>query len=125
MLLLRRATDVGNPNTWGLPGGQRDEADAPRSLFWTAQRECIEEMGFAPRTHAALISIRRSATKVYHVFCVRVTGPDNMHVMLNEEHTEHAWVAIGSPHVQPLHPVVTILLTKHVASLVTPMAHTA
>lgn len=125
ILLLRRAANVGNPCTWGLPGGQRDEADAPRNLFWTAQRECMEEMGFAPRTHAALISIRRGAAKVYHVFCVKVSGPENMHVMLNKEHTEHAWVAIGAPQpLQPLHPVVTTLLTTHVASLVTPMART-
>lgn len=41
LVLLRNSSH--NHNTWGLPGGNADEADGG-DLFVTAKREAIEEM---------------------------------------------------------------------------------
>lgn len=44
LLLLRKSKH--NDNTWGLPGGNADDADA--DLLATAMREGAEEMGGVP-----------------------------------------------------------------------------
>lgn len=47
MLLLLRNSKHNN-NTWGLPGGNQDEADYS-DLYVTATREAMEEMTSVPQ----------------------------------------------------------------------------
>ena len=46
-MLLKRSTESGNPETWGLPGGNA-EAQEAGDLLGTASREATEEMGELP-----------------------------------------------------------------------------
>ena len=64
MLLLKRSSKH-NDNTWGLPGGNREEGDA--DLQATALREATEELGTLPRhSIASSLLTKRGKNKQKH-----------------------------------------------------------
>lgn len=109
VLLLKRSMESGNPGTWGLPGGNRDDEDGD-DLFVTAVREATEEMGSVPsgiHQHGAILTKRgKSGQKHYTVFLVEVEKGD-FEPRLNEEHTDFMWTPVKDlPNLGNLHPVV-------------------
>lgn len=122
VLLLKRSMASGNPGTWGLPGGNRDEEDGD-DLFVTAVREATEEMGCVPpgiRQHGAVLTKRgKNKQKHYTVFMVEVENGD-FEPSLNEEHTEFIWTHVKDlPTLGNLHPVVKQIADDYYDFLVT------
>ena len=114
VLLLKRSMASGNPGTWGLPGGNRDEEDNG-DLYMTAVREATEEMGNTVpddlRNMGVILTKRgKQGLKHYTVFVMETKNGEFV-PSLNEEHTEFAWVDVkslmdGSHNRYDLHPVV-------------------
>lgn len=88
ILLLRRAVDPGSGG-WDLPAGYLDPYE---SFEQAAVRETLEESGVAVEL-GGLLGVYHSpaANAVTAVFRGRPTEP--IHVTLDFESTEHAWVA--------------------------------
>jgi ADP-ribose pyrophosphatase YjhB (NUDIX family) len=114
VLLLKRSMASGNPGTWGLPGGNRDEEDNG-DLYTTAVREATEEMGDTVpddlRNLGVILTKRgKQGLKHYTVFVMETKNGEFV-PSLNEEHTEFAWVDVkslmdDSQNRYDLHPVV-------------------
>ncbi len=102
LLLIRRATRLGDP--WsgqvGLPGGNRSRADA--TLAETAERETHEELGFDLREHAtplgALDELRpRIATLppvIVRPYAWVLTGAPR--ITMSDEVAGHRWFTLGT-----------------------------
>ena len=115
MLLLLRSGSH-NAATWGLPGGNRDAADA--DLLATALREAEEEVGGVPEhaVQAELLTVRgKRGQKHYTVFVATVPPAARAAFtpVLNDEHSAWRWVplaeAVGR---EDLHPVVERVLSR-------------
>ncbi|KAG2430314.1 hypothetical protein HYH02_013791 [Chlamydomonas schloesseri] len=104
-LLLRRSESSGNPGSWGLPGGNADEADRG-DLLGTAMREAREEVGQLPEGLHVLgqVLTRRGKAlqKHYTVFVASIPGSSRARYapQLNDEHTDWRWVDLA--HVAAL-----------------------
>lgn len=95
VLLLRRcATTQDFPNTWGFPGGGREQGE---TLEQTAIRECSEEIGTAPAGSLEVLDSDGNFT----TFLCEVPAP--FVPVLNEEHTGYVWAALGALP-GPMHP---------------------
>lgn len=122
VLLLKRSMTSGNPGTWGLPGGNRDEEDGD-DLFVTATREAGEEIGHVPsdiHQHGAILTKRgKHGQKHYTVFLIEIKSGEFV-PSLNEEHTEYAWTNVKDlPNMENLHPVVKQIAGDYYEFLVT------
>ncbi|MCA9539757.1 MAG: NUDIX hydrolase [Myxococcales bacterium] len=90
VLLLRRAPQVRNGDTWGLPGGQIDRREA---AYAAAVRESVEELAGLP-AHAIVgaAAVQRGARR-YEVFACR--APRRLRrdwsPRLNHEHVDFIW----------------------------------
>eukprot|EP00803_Ostreobium_quekettii_P004362 evm.model.scf_1992.1 EVM.evm.TU.scf_1992.1 scf_1992:1184-1648(+) len=121
VLLLKRSPKSGNPNTWGLPGGNADPGD--RNALATAVRETTEEMGQPPEFAVkGEILTRRGAgrEKHYTVFVAAVSEGARLEYVprLNKEHTGFEWFQLSDlPHLPDLHPVVKKLVKECGAEL--------
>jgi len=95
VLLLRRSPDAGDyPNTWGFPGGGREEGE---TLEQTAIRECMEEIGQPPAPGMLLIDSDGNFT----TYLCDVEQP--FAPTLNPEHTGYVWTPLDQLP-QPMHP---------------------
>lgn len=117
ILLLLRGPDSGNPNTWGLPGGNQEKGETPIA---TALREATEELGQVIPNYSikAEISTMRgkNRNKKFIVFVAEISPGDkkSFKPKLNEEHVEFQWFALSDiPGIPNLHPIVKILFQDH------------
>lgn len=117
VLLLLRSASSGNPNTWGLPGGNIDEGETPIDA---ALREAVEELGKPMSDYTIKAEIRtvrgKNRHKVFTVFVVEISTKDKLHFHpeLNEEHEDFKWYDIAQvPEIENLHPIVETLYEQH------------
>ncbi len=112
VLLLERSNESNNGGTWSMPGGNFDHT-LDKTLYDTAVREALEELGSVPDITAVLGSIvvdwGKDDQNQFTVYFVETTANDGAwSAELNEEHTGSAWFALsdlGDEDVE-LHPVV-------------------
>lgn len=99
LFLMRN--DSRNPNTWGLPGGKREEGE---TLYQTLHRECSEELGYFPE-YIKLVPVEQFTSPdnkfCYHTFFCLVQ--DEFVPTLNQEHHGYSWITSGI-WPKPLHP---------------------
>jgi 8-oxo-dGTP diphosphatase len=102
ILLLKRASWLREPGTWGIPGGMRDPKDA--CLSYTAMRELREETNIVNLGDCA----ERVILGAYATY-VRFARVKH-EVVLNEEHTAYVWEPLRNlpahHHNRKLHPGV-------------------
>eukprot|EP00210_Caulerpa_lentillifera_P001324 g1274.t1 len=117
VLLLLRSASSGNPNTWGLPGGNMDKDETPIDA---ALREATEELGKPIPNHVIKAEIRtirgKNLDKLFTVFVVEISPTDKVSFQpeLNKEHVEFKWYALDAVlGIKNLHPVVEILFKDH------------
>ncbi len=121
-LLLKRAANSGNGNTWGLPGGNSDLGET--DLWETALREANEELGEVSesglvRLATVLTKRGKRHSKHYTVYVVEMDGWEAFRPVLNEEHTAWEWVGLrdllGKKKTKDkkLHPVVRIAMEEY------------
>ncbi len=111
VLLLRRSRSVRNPNTWGLPGGQRIHSEPG---YATALREATEEIGWAPPHRlVGAIAVQRGDRR-YEIFAARSARRlrERWRPRLDAEHSDWRWVPWSwmETHQRELHPVMACLL---------------
>ena len=112
VLLLKRASDSNNGESWAVPGGNYDP-ELDKSLYETALREAWEELGSVPTFTALLGSIGvdwgDNDENEYTFFLVETSANNGTwRVELNDEHTESAWVALKelNDKGRDLHPTL-------------------
>ena len=117
VLLLLRSPKSGNPNTWGLPGGN---LDAGETAIAAALREATEELGQRVPNYSVNSEITtmrgKKIDKLFIVFVVEISAADKLTFApaLNEEHTQFRWFKLSEiPGVPNLHPVVKKLFKEH------------
>ena len=116
ILLLKRSPKSGNPNTLGLPGGNRDIDDPDDDILSTAVRESKEEMGSLPEHKVVgrvLTKRGKRLQKHYTVFLAQIARrtKESWIPQLNEEHLMYVWMPFEEAVKRnDLHPVVQILL---------------
>ncbi len=101
ILILRHSS---KKPLWGIPGGKREENEAPRE---TALRELKEETGISLThndiTKVGQVYIRRPELDfVFHMFQTRLSKPTA--VTLSQEHNEYQWVTTDEFQKLPLYP---------------------
>lgn len=95
VLLLRRSPAAGDyPNTWGFPGGHREDGE---TLEQAAIRECTEEMGQAPTGALEMLDSDGNFT----TYLCAVAAP--FVPVLNEEHSGYVWAPLSALPA-PMHP---------------------
>lgn len=112
VLLLERSNESNNGGTWSIPGGNFDDT-LDETLYDTAIREALEELGSVPDLAAVLGSIvvdwGEDDLNEFTVYFVETTANKGAwRAELNEEHTDSAWFALRdlSDLDIELHPVV-------------------
>lgn len=102
ILLLKRSDKVGEPNTWGLPGGglEKNETFAQAAL-----REGIEEVGSLPKAKLFKIINNINDDKVFRIFVFKISLNEKQkwEPKLNWEHSGFSWFKT-SKIPQRLHP---------------------
>ena len=115
VLLLLRHKDIGNGNTWGFPGGNRDAGESEYSCLL---RECKEEIGVDITKFSiekTLYVSNNKKSKFYTIYLVDLTDEEynNMEIMLNEEHIEHRWFQTSEMFSVNLHPLVSKVFAEN------------
>ncbi len=124
MLLLERSDASNHGGTWSMPGGNFDPT-LDETLYDTAVREALEELGSVPDVAAALGSLvvdwGEEDENKFTVFFVETTANNGTwRAKLNEEHTASAWFALsdlGDGDVE-LHPVVRQLTSMSAIEMI-------
>lgn len=90
-LVVKRAPGTNNGKRWSIPGGRADRTD--RSLYATAIRECVEELGSLPQLLDPVgeIRLRKPSGGIYLVIIVG-TRDLAWEPQLNWEHTKWRWL---------------------------------
>lgn len=90
-LVVKRAPGTNNGKRWSIPGGRVDRTD--RSLYATAVRECVEELGSLPQLLDPIgeIRLRKPSGGSYLVIVVGVRDLA-WEPRLNWEHTKWRWL---------------------------------
>jgi len=96
-LLLQRSTEVSEPGTWGLPGGQIKPGEKP---YKAAIREAKEELGALPEIGKLIDNItNKNKQSKYHVFVIDIPKEDKKEwerkISLNYENIKYAWFSLG------------------------------
>ena len=102
VLVLERSLKVSEPGSWGLPGGHLHQEEGP---YHAAIRECQEEIGKVPLHEV----IHTDVAGDYATFFVQT--PTLFEAVLNEEHTQWAWVKASDPPELRWHPSMPRLLS--------------
>jgi 8-oxo-dGTP pyrophosphatase MutT (NUDIX family) len=71
-LLQKRADDMNNPGTWGLPGGTSHVGEDPWSCAW---RESCEEMGDLPACQPVVHLMQTEKNRTVHIFLCESDKP--------------------------------------------------
>lgn len=101
ILLQHRASWSHFGDTWGLPGGARDENENARAA---ALREANEEAGVPDHALELLFEhVLDLGFWSYTTVVMRVTEPFDA-VITDQESHALAWVAVEVVHEYPLHP---------------------
>ena len=94
LLLLKRASSVSQPGTWGVPAGKLEEHEVP---IQAAVRETYEETGVLLKP-ANLEFVRTFYVKgpvffCFHTFYQKIE--EELEVVLSSEHVEHRFVSLS------------------------------
>jgi 8-oxo-dGTP pyrophosphatase MutT (NUDIX family) len=102
VLWLRRSDAGDHAGEWCFPAGKIEEGETPEQA---AKRETSEETSYSPE--GVMTPYHRTAD--FMTFLCPVEG--EFQVVLNAEHTAHAWAPLTKPP-QPVHPAITAILKK-------------
>ena len=114
ILLLRRAPDDQDGDTWGLPGGGSHDEEKPHD---TAVRETKEECGISkiPGTQFDIFD-QKYPTFHWTTFLYAVTAQFKPK-QLSQEHTDWQWFDLKSIKEVNLHPKLRPQIESYVKSI--------
>lgn len=86
VLMLKRGPGSDYPGMWCFPGGTTEEGETAEQ---TAERECIEELGFMPKGRKFVLTRSVTGNVDYTTFMQSV--PKKFIPEINGEHTAFMW----------------------------------
>ena len=94
-LIVKRAPSTNNGRQWSIPGGRADRRDA--TLYTTAVREAIEELGGLPQLLDPIGELRLRKPSGRGQYLVVVIGTRDLvwAPRLNWEHTKWRWATLS------------------------------
>ena len=117
VLFLKRSPSSNHPETWDLPGGHTDDAEAPEQ---TARRETREEIGVNVTGEITQMSDTTNEDVNFVTFYHECRTEFTPKLDLNE-HTEYVWAFPSDPPT-PLHPGVKLTLDTELAKDANPLS---